>query len=249
MGEAIYPTFLGDSLMTTTIPKFRSSSSTAKAPRNPLQSEAQQETSKTPEETFESSGDQKASAWESFTPIGKVGFAAISGWWGLVLGGSALLASTALAPVVAGGIGLTTGVAVGQAITRISKSDKTKAEVQSDKEKRALEPSSWKTAGIAEKAMALGVSGWLGLSVVGGILAMSGALPPVAALAVGTGVGAAVGAGTLVFSKDSDRSASSDRDDDRSSGLALTSDGKLGFNLGGGVVLGSDGKVGFGFEL
>lgn len=203
-------------------------------------------------DTFVPGGDKKASNWSTFTPLKKIGVTAIAGWWGALLGGGAIIGATAVAsPVVALGLGAAAGVAIAQGATRLTKSNKTRTEVKEAKAKRAQEPSSWKTSSLGQKAQALGMSGWFGGAFVGiGLMALGGVAPPLA-LAVGAGTGMAAAAGAMAISKDSDGSGvsySSSSDDD-SSPIGLTTDGKLGFNMGGGMIMGTDGKVGFGFEL
>lgn len=197
---------------------------------------------------YDPASEEKASEWEAMNLNGKITATAVPAWLGLVLGGTALIATTALTPLVAAGIGAAAGIAVAQAATRLNKTDKTKSEVAASKEKRAEEPSSWKTSKTSDKVIAMGVSGWLGASVIGIGLGMAGVLGPVTALAVGAGAGMAIGRGVLGLAKDSDPS-SAGSDSDNSSRIGLTTDGELGFSLGGGMVMGTDGKIGFGYEL
>jgi hypothetical protein len=202
-------------------------------------------------DAFVSSDDEKASNWSTFHPVKKIGVTAIAGWWGAILGGAAIVAATSAAPVVALGLGVAAGVGIAQGATRLTKSDQTKAQVKEAKAKRAEEPSSWKTSSLGDKAKALGMSAWLGASIVGIGLAVLGGVAPVLALAVGAGTGMAAATGAMAISKDSDGSGASysSSSDDSSSLLGMTADGKLGFHMGGGMVVGTDGKVGFGFEL
>ena len=219
-------------------------SSEAKPTRTPDAAEQTNESG----DGFDPSGEEKASEWDTMTPNDKIMATAISAWWGASLGGAALLAVTALPGLAAAGIGLAGGVAIGHLATRLSKTNQSRSEAAAAKAQRAKEPSSWSNMKMKDKAVAMGLSGWLGASVVGIGLGFFGVLGPVTALAVGAGVGIAAGRGALGLSKDSDPSYSSSSSDD-SSGIALTTDGKLGFSMGGGVVLGTDGKIGFGYEL
>ena len=212
------------------------------------------ETSRTPTEPNDSfvSGDNKrASNWSTFTPLKKAVLSTVSGWWGAVLGGAAIVGATAASPVVAMGLGAAAGVALAQGATRLTKSEKTRAQVKEAKAKRAEEPSSWKTASLGEKAQALGMAGGLGAAFVGVGLIVAGGVAPALALAVGAGTGMAAAAGALAISKDSDgtEASYSSSGSDSSSPIGVTADGKVGFHMGGGMVVGTDGKVGFGFEL
>ena len=233
-------------MLTTTI-RPQVSPSLKAISKGSASAESKEMVSQLPEDNFVSRGDKQANGWSEMTPIDKVAFTAVSGFVGLVIGGTALLATTALAPIVAGALGVAAGVALGQASTRLSESELTNTQVKERMEKRALEPSSWETSSLAEKAVTLGVSGWIGLSTGGFALGMSGVVPPVAALAIGAGAGAAVGVASLVYSKDSDPSPEPSQNGN-SSGLGMTTDGELGFSLGGGVVI-ANGEFKFGYEI